>query len=181
MHKNTQIEFKNTTVNTIGKHQSRHGDHRLDSRTKFEPCKATHTLGEWENKAGKFIGEMYVNGENPFAHESCLDVDGTFNLYHKGNDDELMHMVGEFKPVYSYYMEGDESVDTMSWKGFFQFMGKMYSWEGKCVWEISQHISDMLELYHMVADYDDTKPSSVENVLKVIHEALEEQHGAYAL
>ena len=78
-------------------------------------------------------------------------------------------------------MEGDESVDTMSWKGFFQFMGKMYSWEGKCVWEISQHISDMLELYHMVADYDDTKPSSVENVLKVIHEALEEQHGAYAL
>ena len=93
MHKNTQIEFKNTTVNTIGKHQSRHGDHRLDSRTKFEPCKATHTLGEWENKAGKFIGEMYVNGENPFAHESCLDVDGTFNLYHKGNDDELLHMV----------------------------------------------------------------------------------------
>ena len=181
MHKNTHIEFKNTTVNTIGKHQSKYGEHLLAPQTKFEPCKATHTLGEWENKAGKFIGEMYVNGGNPFAHESCLDVGGKFSLYHHGNDDELLHMVGEFKPVYSYYMAGDESVDTLSWKGFFQFMGKMYSWEGRCVWEISQHISDCLDLYHMVADYEDTKPSSVENVLKVIHEALEEQHGAYAL
>jgi hypothetical protein len=181
MHKNTQIVFTNTTVNTIGKHQSQYGEHRLDSRTKYEPCKARHTLGEWENKSGKFIGEMYVNGENPFAHESCLDVGGKFNLYHKGNGDELLHMVCEFKPVYSYYMEGDESVDTMSWKGFFQFMGKMYSWQGECVWEISQHISDMLELYHMVAGYDDAKPESVERVLNVIYETLEERHGAYAL
>ena len=181
MHKNTHIEFKNTTVYTIGKHQSKYGEHRLDSRTKYEPCKATHTLGEWENRAGKFIGEMYVNGENPFAHKSCLDVGGTFNLYHHGKGDELMYMVGEFKPVYSYYMEGDESVDTMSWKGFFQFMGKMYSWEGKCVWEMSQHISDMLELYHMVADDEDAKLGSVERVLKVIHAALEDQYDAYAL
>ena len=179
--KKLDMTFTNTTVKTVGKYPSNNAkDGSMRFHDKYAPCKALHTLGEWENKAGKFIGEMYVNGEDPFAHENCLDVGGKFKLIHHGEGEkwtaDLFRMIGEFKPVYSYYMEGDESVDTMSWEGTFTMFGVLYTWKGECVWTLSQFISDMLEFYHVIEST--ALPKTTKNLKTIIHDALEKEMGA---
>jgi hypothetical protein len=181
--KKLDMTFTNTTVKTVGKYPSNNAsDGSMRFADKYAPCKALHTLGEWENKAGKFKGEMFVNGEDPFAHENCLDVGGKFKLIHHGEGErwtaDLFQMIGEFKPVYSYYMEGDESVDTMSWEGKFMMFGVLYSWKGECVWTLSQFISDMLEFYHVIEST--ALPKTTKNLKTIIHDALEKEMGAHS-
>lgn len=102
--------------------------------------KVLQTFGEWEGFTGKkYVGDWFTNNEMYNSKESC-EVGERFTLYRQGKDGSL-YVVGEFKPVYSYYVEGDEHVDTMGWKGEFHLGGTDYEWEGRCVWEISNIIS----------------------------------------
>ena len=173
IHKNREPVFSNTTIQTMGQYPSENKAEPFCAR--YAPCKATHTIGKWDNKAGEFTGEMYVNGENPFSAKSGLDVGGKFMLY------DSHGLVGKFTPVYSYRMEGDESVDTMSWDGHFEILGAVYSWNGRCVWELSQFISDMMEFRFFVVDDDGTKPETIARVEVIIHEALQDKMNAYML
>ena len=58
--------------------------------------------------------------------------------------------------------------------------GVLYSWEGECVWTLSQFISGMLEFYHVVNPIDDSAITSSENLKTIIHDALEKEMGAHS-
>jgi len=126
------ITFKNTEFEVIANYPK---------SLKKTKVKVLQTFGEWEGFTGRrYIGDWFTNIELHNSKSSC-EVGEKFTLYSKGKDGSLLWK-GEFKPVHSYRVEGDEHVDTMSWKGVFEFMGADYEWEGRCVWEISTLVSD---------------------------------------
>ena len=163
------ITFKNTEFEVIANYPK---------SLKKTKVKVLQTFGEWEGFTGRrYIGDWFTNIELHNSKSSC-EVGEKFTLYTKGKDGSLLWK-GEFKPVHSYRVEGDEHVDTMSWKGVFEFMGADYEWKGRCVWEISTIVSDWQSYIDTAHGFDgegrdeNGKPCDASRVEKAARESLE--------
>ena len=147
------ITFENTEFEVIANYPKSNKKVRV---------KVLQTFGEWEGCTGrKYIGDWFTNNEM-YSSKAACEVGEKFTLYDQGIDGSL-NAKGEFKPVRSYRVEGDEHVDTMSWKGVFEFMGADYEWEGRCVWEISTLISSWQSYIDNAWPYEAGGPERDEN------------------